>query len=319
MNKMPDKTDREIIAQLRLDVHVTNQQIAEALGLNAATVASRIKRLEDNNLLRVVAVSDFAAYGYKCLIRVAIKAENRPLADIAHDLARLPGTLAVHIVSGGYDLDALLGLGDASTVAEQLRNGISAIPGIRYYTPSVVLDIVKYHFDVAPISPRTPMRDRRKRQHDPSLPVDELDLALIDTLSHDARVANAAVAKELGVTEGTVRSRIKRLKQRNLMTFVALTSPETTDKAQLAFLWLETEPAACASTAQTLAAIPSCSAVLVLTGRTNILAVCREKRMQDVFELASSTILPLQGVRSVETEIVVESVMHNTRMANLQA
>ena len=44
----------------------------------------------------------------------------------------------------------------------------------------------------------------------PAIEPDELDLQLIELLSRDARVSNRKIAAELGVTEGTVRGRIKR-------------------------------------------------------------------------------------------------------------
>lgn len=45
-----------------------------------------------------------------------------------------------------------------------------------------------------------------------SVPViDDLDRQLIAILSSDARVSNRKIAADLGVTEGTVRGRIKRL------------------------------------------------------------------------------------------------------------
>ena len=51
----------------------------------------------------------------------------------------------------------------------------------------------------------------------PSL--DNLDKQLIDMLSRDARVSNRKIAVELGVTEGTVRGRIKRLQIDGLIAF----------------------------------------------------------------------------------------------------
>ncbi|MDE2436305.1 MAG: AsnC family transcriptional regulator, partial [Sphingomonadales bacterium] len=51
--------------------------------------------------------------------------------------------------------------------------------------------------------------------------LDHLDRQLIETLSSDARVSNRKIASELGVTEGTVRGRIKRLQQDGLIAFTA--------------------------------------------------------------------------------------------------
>ena len=82
-----DATDLSIVAQLRGNGRATNQQIAESLGLTATTVSSRIKRMEDANQLRVVAVSDFSAHGFNFLMRVAVEVDGRPASAVAEELA----------------------------------------------------------------------------------------------------------------------------------------------------------------------------------------------------------------------------------------
>ncbi len=54
--------------------------------------------------------------------------------------------------------------------------------------------------------------------------MDDLDRQLVEILSADARVSNRKIAADLGVTEGTVRGRIKRLQQDRLIAFTAITS-----------------------------------------------------------------------------------------------
>ena len=73
-----DGIDLAIVEELRKDGRATNQTIAGKLGLTAATVSTRIRRLENANKLRVVAVSDFSAHGYNLLMEVAVEVEGRP-------------------------------------------------------------------------------------------------------------------------------------------------------------------------------------------------------------------------------------------------
>ena len=46
--------------------------------------------------------------------------------------------------------------------------------------------------------------------------LDQADLAIVERLSRDARVSNREIAEELGVTEGTVRARVKRMEEEKL-------------------------------------------------------------------------------------------------------
>ena len=47
--------------------------------------------------------------------------------------------------------------------------------------------------------------------------LDEADQAIVERLSRDARVSNREIAEQLGVTEGTVRARAKRMEEEKLI------------------------------------------------------------------------------------------------------
>lgn len=149
-----DAVDRQIIAELRADGRVTNQQIAAHLGLTAATVSSRIKRMEDADKLRVVAVSDFSAHGVNVLMEVAIEVDGRPASDVADELAQLPEVFAAHLVTGRYDIDLLVALRGFEDLPDLMMKRFAKVRGIRSMTPSLAVDVLKYQFDVAPIDAR---------------------------------------------------------------------------------------------------------------------------------------------------------------------
>jgi Lrp/AsnC family transcriptional regulator, leucine-responsive regulatory protein len=146
-----DATDRSIVQQLRRNGRATNQQIAETLDLTATTVSSRIRRMEDANQLRVVAVSDFSAHGFNFLMRVAVEVDGRPASEVARELAKFPEVFAVHIVTGRYDIDLLVALAWFEDLSGLMLDKFSQVAGIRAMVPSIVVDIIKYQFDVAPI------------------------------------------------------------------------------------------------------------------------------------------------------------------------
>lgn len=151
-----DDIDLSIIAELRADGRATNQQIASKLDLTAATVSTRIKRLEDANKLRVVAVSDFSAHGYNVLLQVAVEVDGRSAADVAAELAEIPEVFAVHLVTGRYDIDMLVALRSYDELSDLMLNKLAGVSGIRSMLPAIAVDILKYKFDVAPIEARDP-------------------------------------------------------------------------------------------------------------------------------------------------------------------
>ena len=71
--------------------------------------------------------------------------------------------------------------------------------------------------------------------------LDDLDRQLVAMLSRDARVSNRRIAAELGVTEGTVRGRIKRLQSDGLLSFTAITSVDLGTANKLAFIGVQAD------------------------------------------------------------------------------
>ena len=147
-----DEIDRKIILALKADGRATNQQIAQSLQISAATVSARIRRLEDTGAMRVVAVTDFAALGYKVLLAIGVEVAGRPAEKVARDLAKLPGIFAVHLVTGAREIEILVGLHDYDDLEPFLLRDIAKVRGIRSLAASVAADVVKFNFDQAFLS-----------------------------------------------------------------------------------------------------------------------------------------------------------------------
>lgn len=146
-----DALDNGIIDLLRVNGRATNQEIAERLSVTAATVSSRLRRLEEMGASRVVAVSDFAAHDYNVLIAVGVKVSGREVKDVARDLARLPEVFSVNIMNGAHDIEMLVALHDFSEINLFLLDHVAGIAGVDALAPGIAADIVKFEFNVVPL------------------------------------------------------------------------------------------------------------------------------------------------------------------------
>jgi Lrp/AsnC family leucine-responsive transcriptional regulator len=147
-----DDIDRRIIAALKSDGRATNQRIARSLRISPATVGARIRRLENMNAMRVVAVADFAALGYKVLLAIGIEVQGRPAQQVAQELAALPQVFAAHLVTGARAVEILVVLHDLDELEGFLLRDLAKIRGIRTLAAGIAADVIKYDFDRAPIS-----------------------------------------------------------------------------------------------------------------------------------------------------------------------
>jgi len=147
--------------------------------------------------------------------------------------------------------------------------------------------------------------------------VDDLDQQIIQLLSCDARLSNRKIASILGFTEGTIRSRVKRLEEENFIRFTAVTNMSLMETPQLAYIGIHAEQSMIKSVAEQVAELSEINAVIISLGRYEILAIGLFEGLTEVHKVASNTILDLKGVRHVETSVVVDVVKYDNRVAKI--
>ena len=142
-----DDIDRQISAALKRDGRQSAQAIAEEIGASAVTVRSRIKALSDAGQLQVVAVTDFAAAGFKVLMAVGVEVDRRRPEEVGRELAAFDRVLAVNLTTGANDLEILVGAPDMSAISSFLQDEIGSIEGVGKLSTAVALEVFKYRSD----------------------------------------------------------------------------------------------------------------------------------------------------------------------------
>ena len=150
-----------------------------------------------------------------------------------------------------------------------------------------------------------------------SYKIDDLDRDVIHLLSDDARLSNRKIASKLGFTEGTIRSRVKRLEEENYIRFTAVTNMSHLDTPQLAYIGVHCEQNMIKQVAERIAEFEEINAVIILLGRFDILAIGLFEGLQQVQHVASNRILDIAGVRLVETSVVVDVIKYDNRVAKI--
>ena len=147
---MIDEIDWSIIELLREDGRMSVQEMARRLNSTAATVRTRMRRLEENGMLRVVAVTDFAAAGFEMLIAIGVEVDGRSAEVVGAELANLPEVFSINLVTGAYDLELLVAARDFEELSRFMNDKLAAIKGIGRLAPALAIDVFKYQSEWAP-------------------------------------------------------------------------------------------------------------------------------------------------------------------------
>ncbi|MEM3564286.1 MAG: Lrp/AsnC family transcriptional regulator [Candidatus Jordarchaeaceae archaeon] len=138
-----DELDKKIVELLSADSRLSYREIAKKLGVSHINVSSRIKKLEDEKVIRGYTVILDPEYLnlYSLCIRISAKT-GANLATVGREIASLPRVYVVLRVSGDCDL-LVLGMCKDRQEALDLISKISSIKGIEKVESHVVLETIK--------------------------------------------------------------------------------------------------------------------------------------------------------------------------------
>lgn len=141
-------TDIKILQDLLKDARFSSRQIAKNVGVSVGTVLSRIKKMEDEGLIKGYSVIlDHEKLGYQLTVVTEITVSKGRLVETEKEIAKIPN------VCGVYDVT---GLTDAILIAkfksrEELgffTKKILALPYIERTNTHVVITTVKENFQL---------------------------------------------------------------------------------------------------------------------------------------------------------------------------
>jgi Lrp/AsnC family transcriptional regulator for asnA, asnC and gidA len=147
-----DEVDLQLIALLREDGRMSTRDLARTLDVAEGTIRSRVRRLEENQVMKVTAVTDFEATGNDLFFMLWIKVEGRPVREVGLDIASLPEVSSVSIVSGVYDLVAAMIARDREHLLRITTDSLAAIEGIHSIESALFLDVLVYKSEWGPFT-----------------------------------------------------------------------------------------------------------------------------------------------------------------------
>lgn len=143
--------------------------------------------------------------------------------------------------------------------------------------------------------------------------LDETDRLLIEALWLDARQSHQSIASALGVSEGTVRSRLKRLEADGIVRVTTMRNINEISGSAFAYLWITCDRTRLRDIANALASQELVGFVASILGRADLLAIVHEKCPADLVHFVDEVVKELAGVIDVRTELMLGFVKLDSR------
>jgi Lrp/AsnC family transcriptional regulator for asnA, asnC and gidA len=140
--------------------------------------------------------------------------------------------------------------------------------------------------------------------------IDDVDVRIVAALQEDGRRAYTEIARDLGLSEGTVRQRVARLQRQEIIQIVAVINPSRLGMRRL-LIGVEVRGRAVSVVEKAIRQFEEIDYVAVCTGGPELLllATCRDD--DHVLELVSERLRKIAGVDSLQ----VVSILRETKDA----
>jgi Lrp/AsnC family transcriptional regulator for asnA, asnC and gidA len=138
---------------------------------------------------------------------------------------------------------------------------------------------------------------------------DDIDWQIIRRLSENY-VANSAIARDMGLSEGAIRQRLKKLQDSGILRIKALRDPEILDNQQLAYLGINVAQSKLLDKkASDISGLAGVQCVSIVSGRYDLIVEILVDSNKGLIRFLTETLSRVNGISRTETFLILKS--HN--------
>src|SRR5215831_184263 len=141
-----DETDVKILSKLISDARFSYRKIADQIGVSPPTVLARVKRLENDNIIKFYsAILDHEKLGYDLTAIIEVTSVKGKISEVESHIAKFPNVCAVYDITGLTDMVVVAKFKNRTQLSNFVKKDLS-LPFVERTNTHVVLITVKEDF-----------------------------------------------------------------------------------------------------------------------------------------------------------------------------
>lgn len=136
--------------------------------------------------------------------------------------------------------------------------------------------------------------------------MDTTDIAIINELK-DGRMSFKTIADGLGLAEGTVRTRVRRLREDGVLDISGLVDPEALPDHSVVMVGVRVKDMDLVKKGEEFSKLRGVISVCVVTGRFDLIVTVMLKKGFGILEFYTEEVANIKNIRSVETFVIYKS------------
>ena len=138
--------------------------------------------------------------------------------------------------------------------------------------------------------------------------MDQTNIKLVEELQEDGRQSNRMLAKKLGISEGTVRKRIRDLRSSDLVRITAVPNLQELGFDFVCVMGLQIRLAQIEQISEQLARSPNVYYLSNVTGRYDLIAILLFHKARELDDFVAKTISAMPAVLGTETFVCMNII-----------
>ncbi len=142
-----DGVDCEIIQLLQKDGRITNIEIARKLKVSEATVRARMKRLIDDEIIQIVAVSNPIKLGFRVTGSIKIRVDIKKMSRVIQELKKIEALWFIVQVTSGTGIYTEFVVRSMEELNALIMQEINPIDGVLDTETNLIMKFIKRRYD----------------------------------------------------------------------------------------------------------------------------------------------------------------------------
>jgi len=138
-----DDRDIKILTHLLTDARQSARQLAHRLGISTVTIISRLKKLEENKIIKGYSARlDHELLGYDITAIIELKTTEGKMLEIENKIAKQDNVIAVYDITGDADTLIIAKFRNRKSLSSFVKK-LLVIPNVENTVTHIVLNTIK--------------------------------------------------------------------------------------------------------------------------------------------------------------------------------
>jgi Lrp/AsnC family transcriptional regulator for asnA, asnC and gidA len=137
--------------------------------------------------------------------------------------------------------------------------------------------------------------------------MDDIDRNIINILKTDGRTPYTEIAKNLGISEATVRYRVSRLMGQKVIQVIGLVDPYKLGYDAPAMIGVSVDPPMLEEAASEIAAFPEVSYLIMVSGEFDLMVEVMCRNRKELTDFLNQKLRCVSGVTRTQSSLILQT------------